>query len=39
LKPAGRAYAQVNSSSRVQTSLTGLPAALASRAASIAASP
>ena len=35
MTPAGRKYAHVNSSSRVQTSLTGLPAALASRAASM----
>ena len=39
ITPAGRRYAQVNSSSRVHVSFTGLPAAFASRAASTAASP
>ena len=36
ITPAGRKYAHVNSSARVHTSFTGLPAALARRAASIA---
>ena len=39
ITPAGRKYAQVNSSSRVHRSITGLPAPLASRAASTATSP
>src|SRR6266700_1344624 len=38
MTPAGRKYAQVNSSSRVHTTFTGRPAARASRAASMAAS-
>ena len=39
MTPAGRKYAQVNSSSRVHITLTGRFAARANRAASMAVSP